>query len=171
MKAAWSKQGWKMAAGGLLLALILLAGGMLFSGKPGLHLGQDTEAAQCAHTANEFLARHLTLSAASLETLKPELLALMTPEYAQAYQLVWQDPKLITALRQRDVQISVSTELAKFLTRDAQGRYYVEVAGKVTARSKRTAVAAQERSFRGTVVLVKSDPGFKIANVVWRNTQ
>ncbi|NTV52614.1 MAG: hypothetical protein HGA76_06340, partial [Candidatus Firestonebacteria bacterium] len=96
-------------------------------------------------------------------------LELMTPEFQQAYQLIWQDPKLLSAFKKHAAQVSVSADLPVFKAKDAQGNYYFEVAGRVTATSGTTAIRSIERAFAGTLLLVKTERGFKVANAVWKN--
>jgi hypothetical protein len=162
---------WKIIAGvcaGLLLLWIFL----FFSGalgRPGLLWPSTAETSAASQTATEFLTRYLTFSAAQVSSQRTELQALMTPEFQQAFQLVWQDPKLVRALQKREVQVAVISNLPVFKARDSQGNYYFAVSGRVTISSPLTVIHAVEHAFSGTLLLVKTGPVFKVANAVWDN--
>ena len=162
---------WKSAAaasaGLLLLWIILFFAGVW--GRPAAFWPAGAETSAAARIATEFLTRTLTFSAAQNLSQKADLLETMTPEFQQAFQLVWQDPKLVQALKKREAQVSVACDLPVFKARDNQGNYFFLVSGRVTVASPVTVIHAVERAFAGTVLVVKTDRGFKVANAVWEN--
>lgn len=162
---------WKTAAaacaGLLLLWIFLFFGGVW--GRPALHWPAATDTSSAARTAAEFLTRYLTFSSAQLPSQRTALLELMTPEFQQAFQLVWQDPKLVHAVSQREVQVSVASDLPVFKARDDQDNYFFTVSGRVTVTSPVTVIHSVERAFSGTLLVIKTERGFKVANAVWEN--
>lgn len=132
-------------------------------------LGRDTEVAAITHKASDFVARCLSFSVTQLDDHKKQMIEMMTLDYANAYQIVWQDPTLTSALKTRQVEVSVAMSEPALKEVDQEGRFFVNVSGKVIVKSALTYIRSQERYFAGTVVLIKTQEGLKVANVIWRN--
>jgi len=168
---------WQIATA-VLAVLLAVEAGFLVKAKPRTPaapqysvpaLGRDTEVAAITQKANEFIARYLTFSLSQLEENKKMMIKMMTLEYANAFQIIWQDPTLTAALKDRAADVSVSMDAPSLKEVDKEGRIFVNCSGKVIVTSNSTLVRGQERYFFGTVVLVKTSEGYKVANVVWRN--
>lgn len=170
---------WQMKAAVAALSIaVLVLGYLLVAAKTQKHkdymvpeLGKDTEVAVITHKANEFLSRYLSFSVAQTPEHQKALVAMMTPDYANAYQIVWQDPTLTAAMKAREASVSVSLDEPAMKQVDEQGRIYVNAAGRVKVSSEKTYIASQERYFACTVIFVKTSDGLRVANVVWRNAQ
>lgn len=132
-------------------------------------LGRDTEVAAITHKASDFVSKCLSFSVTQLDDHKKQMIEMMTLDYANAYQIVWQDPTLTSALKTRQVEVSVSMNEPALKEIDQEGRFFVNVSGRVIIKSDLTYIRSQERYFAGTVVLIKTQEGLKITNVIWRN--
>ncbi|MBN1596365.1 hypothetical protein JW933_10605 [candidate division FCPU426 bacterium] len=133
--------------------------------------GQEAEVAAITHTADEFLSRYLTFSATQLEEHQRLLVQLLTAEYADAIKTTWQAPELSRAVKERKVEIFVTTDTPAIIGVNAEGRVFVEVAGKIKVQSAITYIQPLEKKFAGTLSLVKSGQEFKVTNVVWKHTE
>lgn len=168
---------WQILAA--LLALVIIGQWVYYRGKmkdlptgPAYSvpaLGRDTEVAAVTHKASDFVAKCLSFSVTQLDEHKKQMIEMMTLDYANAYQIVWQDPTLTAALKSRQVEVSVAMNEPSLKEVDQEGRFFVNVSGKVIIKSNLTYIHSQERYFAGTVVLFKTQEGLKIANVIWRN--
>lgn len=169
---------WKIAVAALTVAVIVL-GFMLYQAAWKVsgpqhsvpELGKDTEVAVLTHKANDFISRYLSFSATLLDEHKKSMIKLMTRDYANSFEITWSDPTLTAAIKRREVRVSVTTDSPAIKSVDEQGRIFVNVSGKIKVQSDKTYIRSQERYFSGTVVLVKTEEGYKVANVIWRNAQ
>jgi hypothetical protein len=137
-------------------------------------LSNDTKVALVTGKAVEFLRNTLTFSATQLDEHRKLMAKMMTEDYANAYQIVWQDPTLTAALKSRAVKVSISTNAPTVKNYDKDGdndRYYVFVSGNIIVESDATYIKSVQHYFSGTVVLIQMPDGLKVQNVIWKNAE